>query len=194
MNLYCGFQVPSHKTVETYCAPVFGGWVIRICLPSRAPRSWRSSISGQKFRLYLNVVSTPSSVPKVLSSLSHNTTAKRSKRNLATADLHFMQECQRTLTSSTAEPTEYEAVGINVTKNTQAIDAETLINFVLQKGLLKELPINTNICDNATLKTTSNANSLSNGKGSVDETFNKDTSQVTNILQYYKDSASFFDL
>lgn len=71
------------------------------------------------------------------------TTAKRVKgTSMVKANLDFKQECQKALKQSTNQTTEYEAVGINVAKkldkmdNTQAICAETLINLVLQKGLL----------------------------------------------------------
>lgn len=69
------------------------------------------------------------------------------------ANLEFMQVCQRALQSSSADTSEYEAVGINVGKKlekmtgTQAIYAEALINNILSMGLLNKLTENTFISE-----------------------------------------------
>lgn len=137
------------------------------------------------------------------------------------ANLDFMQECQKALKQSTTETTEYEAVGINVAKkldkmdNTQAIYAETLINLVLQKGLLKQLTANTIICESTKPNTGFNTFVFSstpstsstptpditetlsppNAQESLDKNnVNEENLQSNTIVRYYEDSASFFQL
>lgn len=75
------------------------------------------------------------------------------KASVLNANSDFMQVCKRALETSNVEPTEYEIVGMNVAKklakmnSSQAIFAETLINFILTKGLFNELTANTIISE-----------------------------------------------
>lgn len=70
-----------------------------------------------------------------------------------------MEACKRALEKT--ETSEYEAVGINVSKklekmdSVQAIYAERLINEILSKGLLNQITPNTSIMESNLSLTTS---------------------------------------
>ncbi|XP_046989797.1 uncharacterized protein LOC124595203 [Schistocerca americana] len=80
---------------------------------------------------------------------------KKRKRNMISATFDMMKTCTSALQQLRRDDlNEFEATGINVAKKLQrmdpiqAIHAESLINTVLKRGLLKTLTAQTDLCDN----------------------------------------------
>ncbi|CAG4961431.1 unnamed protein product [Colias eurytheme] len=82
-------------------------------------------------------------------------TPQRNKRKATTNyQAEFYKVCSDTIISSNKELSEFDVAGINMAKKLakmdplQAIYAESIINNVLRRGLLKKLTDDTDICDN----------------------------------------------
>ncbi|XP_077285061.1 uncharacterized protein LOC143910449 [Arctopsyche grandis] len=79
----------------------------------------------------------------------------RNKRKATTNyQAKFYKICTDTLKSTSKELSEFDVTGINIGKKLakmdplQAIYAESIINNVIRKGLLKNLSVATDVCDN----------------------------------------------
>lgn len=85
--------------------------------------------------------------------IKSTTASKRGKKRPNTESKEFLEMCKVAFGNQSKEISEFDAVGVSITKKLQRMDpiqaiyAEDLINSILKKGLLNKLSEQTNICE-----------------------------------------------